>query len=318
MTNQPKPATEPSGALVIGEALIDIVRPHDGPASEHVGGSPANVALALGRLGRPVQLLTWLAHDVYGDMVHRHLAASGVTVLGGSVSASATPVAIARVRPDGSTDYEFDVTFDLPNPATLRVENPLVLHTGSIAAILEPGASKARELITRLRHTTTICYDPNVRPAIMGNRQRMRPVIDRMLAVADIVKASDEDLRWLDPGMPPEVVLRNWARSGPALSVMTCGDRGAIAYTQHGDRIELPAEQVQVADTIGAGDAFMAGLLDALWSAGLLGGANRAALGELDEATTRPILEHAVRVAAFTVSRRGAEPPTRAELGQGL
>ncbi len=303
------------GALVVGETLIDIVRPAQGGVTEHVGGSPANVALALGRLGRPVKLLTWLGHDVYGDMARRHLAASGVTVTGESVSAPSTPMAIARLQPDGSADYEFEISFDLPSPETVQ-ENPHVLHFGSIGAVLEPGATKASDLINRLRSTATICYDPNVRPGVMGNRQRMRPVVARALAVADVVKASDEDLAWLEPGQPPETVLRNWARSGPALAVMTRGANGAVAYTERGDRVENPGIPVTVADTVGAGDAFMAGLIDGLWAAGLLGGPNRSALHLIDEAALRPVLEHAGRIAALTVGRSGAEPPTLDELDE--
>jgi fructokinase len=125
---------------------------------------------------------------------------------------------------------------------------------------------------------------------------------------------SDEDLAWLEPGASPRDVATRWAARGPALVVVTRGGEGALAVTAGGVEVEVPAPRVQVADTVGAGDSFMSGLIDGLWSAGLLGAAHRIALGGIDADVLTPILERCVRIAAVTVSRPGANPPSTAEL----
>lgn len=297
-------------ALVVGEALIDVIHTPDGEVREHVGGSPANVALALARLGREVDLLTWLGHDLYGDRIRRQLSRYGVTIQGGSVSAYATPFAIARTDESGHTSYEFDVTWDMPDPESIPAD-PLVLHIGSLGTAIQPGAKKVSALVARLHGGATITYDPNIRPSLMGDRVRMRPIVESYLAAADIVKASEDDLLWLEPGMKAEFTIANWARRGPALAVLTKGGGGITALTNTGDRIDLPAMPVDVVDTVGAGDSFLGALIDGLWEAGLLGGANRQKLRDASGDVFEPILARAVVAAAITCSRPGADPPTR-------
>ncbi len=302
-------------ALVIGEALVDVVVHADGQREEHPGGSPANVALGLGRLGRPVDLLTWLAPDAYGGRVRSHLAASGVRVLTGNRSALSTPVALAHLDEQGQATYEFELTWDLPTQWDGDGDAPLVVHTGSIATTLRPGgAAVLREVVAR-RPGSTITYDPNARPAIMGTPQEARAIIDQFVRVADVIKASDSDLAWLHPGQKPDDVAVRWARAGTAIVVVTHGDEGAFAATESGLQLRIPAQPVDVVDTVGAGDSFMSGLIDGLWSAGLLGGARRAALKAIDEETLDAVLRRCIRIAAITVSRAGANPPRRAELG---
>ena len=303
-------------ALVIGEALVDVVIHPQGRRTEHPGGSPANVALGLGRLGRPVDLLTWLAPDAYGARVTSHLAASGVRVLTGNRSPLATPVAMAHIDETGQASYKFDLTWELPTAWDDDDVAPIVVHTGSIATTLQPGGPAVLREVTKRRPTSTVTYDPNARPALMGTPAEALAVIDQFVGVADVVKASDADLQWLYPGREPGEVAAEWARSGPAVVVVTLGEHGALAATSSGLQLHIPAVKVQVVDTVGAGDSFMSGLIDGLWTAGLLGGANRAALQAIDEQTLRTILERCIRIAAVTVSRAGANPPSRSELGE--
>jgi fructokinase len=302
-------------ALVVGEALIDVVERADGSRAEHPGGSPANVALGLGRLGRRADLLTWLGQDVEGDTIRRHLEASGVTVLTGNRSAARTPTATAHVDATGTATYEFDLEWDLPDSWDEEPGDPLVVHTGSIAAVLQPGGAAVARLLARRRPTSTITYDPNLRPVLMGSPAHALPVVDALVRLADVVKVSDEDLAWLHPGVAPAEIAEEWSRSGPSLVVVTHGGEGAFASTSSGARMHVPAQRVQVADTVGAGDSFMGGLIDGLWSAGLLGAHRREALADVDAATVERVLARCVQIAAITVSRPGANPPTSAELG---
>jgi fructokinase len=311
----PAVASEPRDrrALVIGEALIDAVHRPDGSIAEHPGGSPANVALGLGRLGRGVDLLTWIGTDHRGRVISEHLAASGVVIVPGSESASRTSVATATLGPDGAARYEFDLTWHVPERWASPPAPPLVVHTGSIAAVLEPGGPDVANVLAAHRESATLTYDPNVRPSLMPPAEVTRTIVEGLVAIADVVKVSDEDLAWLAE-TPPLQTAERWARSGPALVVVTMGDRGAVAMTSDGRRVEVGAPTVPVADTVGAGDAFMAGLIDGLWSADLLGAERRSALRRASVATIRAVLDRCARIAAITVSRPGADPPRRGEL----
>ena len=301
-------------ALVIGEALIDIVRRADGSVSEHPGGSPANVALGLGRLGRGVDLLTWFGRDAHGRLLTEHLAASGVVIVPGSDGAARTSVAAATLDADGVATYAFDLAWQIPERWTSPPAPPLVVHTGSIAAVLEPGGPDVANIVAAHRGSATITYDPNLRPSLMPRAELTRPVVEALVALADVVKVSDEDLAWLDPGTAPLDTARRWATAGPGLVVVTRGSEGATALTPGGGQLDVPAPRVVVADTVGAGDSFMGGLIDGLWSAGLLGADRRVALRTVDDTTLRQLLERCAQIAAITVSRPGADPPRLAEL----
>lgn len=303
----------PEHALVIGEALVDVVRKPDGTLTAHPGGSPTNVAFGLARLGRSAELLTSLGDDAYGELVRSHVESSGATIAPSS-AAPRTSVATANLDTHGVATYDFELEWALPEEPTTEPD-PIVVHTGSIAAVLEPGASTVASLVARARERATVTYDPNVRPSLMGDREAAAATIERLVALSDVVKVSDEDLGWLFPGEGPTDAAQRWLALGPALVVVTLGSEGAIAVCKAG-MVSVPPVRVEVADTVGAGDSFMSGLIDGLWSAGMLGGHLREALRAIDLQSVTEILERCARIAGITVSRSGANPPTRAELGE--
>lgn len=291
-------------SLVIGESLIDIVE-----GAEHVGGSPLNVAVGLGRLGRDVDFLTHIADDSRGRRIADYIKSSGAQLVRGSMTADRTPTATATIVEDGSATYTFDLDWQLCG--TPEVPPPLLVHTGSIAAVREPGCLAVAALLDAYRLSATITLDPNVRPSLITNRELARQRIEHLVARSDIVKVSDEDLRWVDPDREPQHTARGWLALGPAIVAVTMGENGSRAFCAAGEA-HVAAKRAEVVDTIGAGDAFMVGLLDALWEMNLLGGHRRAALAKikLDELTAA--FAAAGLVSALTVGRAGADLPDRA------
>ena len=302
-----------SHALVVGEALIDLVVRDGRDIGSHVGGSPLNVAVGLARLGRPVEFFTSLGRDEHGRRIGRYLDASGVGLAEGSISATRTATSRAVLDECGSAAYEFDIAWR-PRPAGFAT--PLVLHTGSIAAVLAPGCEVVSDLIDRHAPGATITFDPNLRPRLIEDMSIARTRVESLVARADVVKASDEDLRVLEPGRSPEDVAAQWLSQGaglsqgPALVVVTLGADGAFALSRAGS-VRVPAVPATVVDTVGAGDAFTTGLIDALWRRGLLGGAHRKALRDIGSEALHAALEVASRSSAATVSRSGAAGPGR-------
>lgn len=300
--------------LVVGEALVDVVRRGDDDAV-HPGGSPLNVAVGLQRLDVPATLHSSFGADAHGVVIAQHLEASGVTVTPTTVHDRPTSVALATIASDGAASYTFSIDWD---PASLDVApvDVELIHVGSIGAALEPGATLVERLVGESRATATISFDPNVRPQLMGSANLARPRIERLVALADVVKASDEDLAWLYPDADASEIMDRWLALGPALVVVTRGSDGADAVAAAG-RVRVPAPPTEVADTIGAGDSFMAGLLAALSDRDLLGAGRRAELHELPASDLGEIVGFAARCAAITVSRPGADPPTRDDLAGG-
>ena len=304
--------------VVVGEALIDLVGQRGGRTlAAHPGGSPANVALGLARLGVPVTLKTRLGRDAFGEMISAHLEASGVRVDGGPEEGVSTSLAIATLAA-GIASYDFRIDWDVGALAPLPIETRC-LHTGSLATVLPPGKASVVDLVERehKRGRVTVSYDPNVRPALLGDAARARPDIERLVALSDVVKASDEDLRWLYPDRPDEDVAQAWLASGPALVVVTRGGAGVYAVSA-GLELHRRAVPLDLVDTVGAGDSFTSGLLDGLHRADLVGGARRDALAAIDEATLVSVVDAAALIAAITCSRPGADPPTRAEVDAAL
>src|SRR5699024_8533170 len=222
-----------------------------------------------------------------------------------------TSTALARLDANGAATYEFDLLWD-PRPVGLPDDVDAV-HTSSIAAVLEPGAATVLDVLRRHRGSATISYDPNARPTLMGDPGRVRAQIEATIALSDVVKASDEDVSWLYGTDDVEDVVDSWRELGPALTVLTRGDEGAVGFCGSG-RVQVSPVVVDAVDTVGAGDTFSAGILDALAAKGLLGAEQRGALAALPSDEVADVLRRAAALAAITVSRAGANPPWSHEL----
>jgi len=300
--------------VVIGELLVDIVRSPDGTTDEHVGGSPANVALGLSRLAHDTHFATLVGTDERGARCRAHVESAGVQLLPGSTSpAHPTSTAVATVDASGAASYEFDLHWDLP-PVTLP-EGTGHIHTGSIATTLTPGEARVTEALTGARPHATISYDPNMRPSIMGEADDVRERVEELVALSDVVKCSEDDIEWLHAGRSPAQVMAHWARLGASLVVVTLGGDGVTWRAPDGTEGSARARVDAVVDTVGAGDSFMAGLLSGLLDDGLLGAPDaRARLREASGADIVPAIDRALTTSGLTVLRAGAYAPTREEI----
>lgn len=294
-------AQKPLDAVVVGEALIDVVTTPDSQV-EHPGGSPANVAYGLGRLGVHTGLLTAIAPDARGVLIEDHLRRAGVALLPGSKSLTRTATAIATLAPGGSAAYDFDIHWDLPT--TTPACFPKILHTGSIATFLDPGAGAVKALLEQAHTQSTITYDPNIRPSLLGSHAEAKGIFEELVSLTDVVKLSDEDARWLYPRRTLEETADHILRLGAGLAVITKGAEGS-QFTSSDARITIPAVKATVADTIGAGDSFMAALIMGLLTRGTEGFA---------PTVMEQLGRTAATAAAITVQRPGAKPPTLDEL----
>ena len=300
--------------LVVGEALVDIVTDPTGATAEHVGGSPANVAMGLARLDHPVSFATWLGRDERGRRITGHLADHGVAVLVESYGDAPTSTAVARLDGLGAATYEFDLHWDLPS---LEVPDGVGhVHTGSLGAVLAPGSAAVRSAIVAAHARCTTSYDPNVRPGIMGDLDALRAQVDDHVGRSDVVKASEDDLQALYAGLSPEQVMDRWVGLGAAMAVVTLGGDGvAFRVATAPDVARAPTRATRVVDTVGAGDSFMAGLLSGLVSAGLLGDpAARARLRGATLEEVRPAVDRGLATSGVTVGRAGAYAPGLDEL----
>lgn len=300
-----------AAALVIGEALTDIVREADGAVRSRPGGSPANVAVGLARLGVPTELLSCLGSDANGDSLRVHLEQSGVMLrAGGAEPPARTSTAEAQIGPDGAATYRFDIDW---NPGEIQLEPVRLVHTGSLATAIEPGAGAVASALAAAHPGTLISFDPNVRPSLGLPRDEARRRVERIAGLAHLVKMSDEDLEWLYPDESFGDVAARMHESGVALFIVTRGAQGCTLSTPRWTS-EIPAMPVTVADTIGAGDAFMSGLLYAILTAD---GDQALRSGDIPREAAEAWAATALRSAAITVGRRGAQPPFAADLGVG-
>lgn len=279
-------------ALVIGESLIDVVN-RGLVAVEHPGGSAANVAVALARLGRRVRFATAYGDDDRGRAIAAHLAGSGVVLAGDPLVLDRTATAVASIAEDGGASYAFDLEWRL---GEVEPGTPRFVHVCSLGAVVAPGADQVLALLDRVAGAV-VTYDINARPAITGTGPEVVAHVEAVVERADLVKASDEDLAALYPDLSVEEAARHILDLGSRVVVVTHGARGAVWFERSGVYRTAPVAAV-VVDTIGAGDTFSAAIIDALWD-------------DLDPSAT---LAHAARAAAITVSRAGADPPTRADL----
>ena len=322
----PDPNGSGNGVVAVaGEALVDLVpAPVGGYFEIAPGGSPANVALGLARLGVPARLLARIADDMLGVRIREHLTNNGVQLDHAVRAQEQTSLAMVSLDADGSPAYDFRITGTADwqwSPAELAgaldpgASGPVVaLHSGSIALTTPPGDAVLRDLLARASESVTISYDPNCRPLLMGEPETVLGGVHELLGVADVVKVSQEDLHWLLPDRGPEQVVDDWLRRGPTLVAVTLGSDGVLAGTSSGLRVRRPGVPVTVIDTVGAGDTFSAALLAGLHRAGLLGADKREALASVDDGTLAELLNDAVLAAAICCSRRGADPPTRDDL----
>ena len=298
-----------SQVWVAGEVLIDLI-PEGSEQKPIVGGGPANTAKALSKLGIDTQFIDGISTDDYGQMAKDELVASGVKLDYVKYSDKPTCLAIVSLSDSGSASYEFAIentaTFDftldwLANPQT---ERPSILHIGTLATAIEPGASVLFAWAQSVAEITPIVFDPNIRPAVISDRKQYVAQVERWVSISSAVKVSDEDIRWLYPYLELEQVIDNWLAKGPSLIVVTAGDKGLAGYRQ-GEKVSVDAIKVVVADTVGAGDTVGAILVEAIVKDGL---------STLSGVRLEMMLKRAAKAAAITVSRSGANPPTLKEI----
>lgn len=307
--------------LVAGESLMDMIPQPAGPELQYracAGGSPFNVALALGRLGAPVGYLCPFSRDRFGELLKSTLERSRVQVdLCPRTDALTTLGFVSKMGPEGGARYAFYTggtagcglqIADVPNPVAAGVS---AIHVGSFSIDVEPFGSALETLILRQEHDgRIISVDPNVRPFLIRNRERYQQRLARFLGAANMIKLSEEDLEWLHPGLTPPRCCERYVAAGASLVVVTCGSRGALLMNARGRHHCLP-ERIDVVDTIGAGDTFQAALLAWLHQQGCR---TAEALAALDETDLRALGAFASRAAAINCSRPGCNPPWANEL----
>lgn len=310
--------TSAPSAVVVGEVLVDLVwRTSATSVSPLAGGSPANVAVGLHRLDQPVSLVSCWGEDPPGALVAEYLRGIGVPVDRAESESSRTTLALAYVDDaTGGATYDFLAAWD---PLRLAVPpEATLLHTGSLAIVVEPGAERVRRACREMRARPggTVAVDLNVRPGVQPDRAAYRSAVERVVTLADVVKASEEDLAWLWPDRSADEAARALLAMGPRLVVITRGGDGATALIP-GAEVTVHAPPVTVVDTIGAGDAFQSALLAALLTADSPDGTPTVRL-PTDPDSLRHVLRQAVVAGALTCQQAGARPPTRTQLDAAL
>jgi fructokinase len=294
---------------VVGEVLIDLIPDLDQHLAV-VGGGPANTAKALAKLGFNTYFIDGISNDEYGQMAKAELLSANVLLDYTQFSNKPTCTAKVTLSKSGSASYEFAIedtaTFDfsdlwLPDPQSLK---PSLVHIGTLATVIEPGASVLFEWAQSVAQVAPIVFDPNIRPAVLGGRDEYVKKIEKWVAISSAVKVSDEDLNWLYPGKAINEIVNKWLEVGVELVVVTLGDKGITAYRENEQR-SVDAVKVVVADTVGAGDTVGAVLVEAIVKNGL---------DKLTGEVLKTMLNRAAKAAAITVSRTGANPPSKEEI----
>lgn len=305
--------------MVAGEALVDLALDERGEIAGHPGGGPYNTARTLGRLEQPVAYLGRLSSDRLGRRLRAGLQDDGVSLAAVVDTDDPTTLALAEIDAGGAASYRFysagTSAAGLEPAAALAALDalaapPAILHAGTLGLVLEPLASALEAVVDRVAGSALVVIDPNVRPAATPDPRAYRARLARLRARTDVVKVSDQDLEWLDPSRPPQAAAAALLepRPGPALVLLTRGAQGATALLRGGQAIDVPAPRVEVADSIGAGDAFAGGFI-AWWHREGLG---REALA--DAAAVEAAVAFACLVAGRTTERPGASPPRLSEL----
>jgi fructokinase len=299
--------------VVTGEALIDLVLARDGSLDGHPGGGPYNVARTIGRLEQPVSYLGRLSTDGFGRRLRLELEDDGVSLESIVATDAPTTLALAELDASGAARYQFYDSGTSAPGLTLEAasaafpERVGVFYLGTLGLVFEPMATTLEALVARIADDTLLALDPNCRPTIIDDAAAFRGRLSRLLARTDVVKASEEDLAWIDPGTDPVSAARALLARDDAVVLVTLGGDGALAITAD-ELVEVHAPRVDVVDTIGAGDAFM-GAFIARWCARGLGRSDLRRLDEIEAAAA-----FACQVAAITCSRAGADPPRLSEL----
>jgi len=304
--------------LCCGEALIDMLprRSSEGEPSfaPYAGGAIFNSAIALGRLGVPTEFFSGLSSDLFGQQVRDVLAASDVGSRYANLSGRPTTLAFVRLD-NGHATYTF---YDENTAGRMLTEADLptlgddidAMLFGAISLIPEPCGSAYEALMKREHQSRVMMFDPNIRPGFIQDKQAHLGRMRRMLAMADIVKLSDEDLGWFGETGSHDEIAADWLGKGPKLVIVTKGSKGATAYSAR-HSVSVTPEKVTVVDTVGAGDTFNAGVLASLHEQKVL---TKAGIATLSESAIEAALSLGARAAAVTVSRAGANPPWRREL----
>jgi len=294
---------------VVGEVLIDLI-PDGAHYTSVVGGGPANTAKTLAKLGVKTYFIDGISKDEYGQMAKADLLSANVLLDYVQYSSKPTCTAKVTLSSSGSASYEFVIedtaTFDFSDqwlPDSKKIK-PSLLHIGTLATVIEPGASVLFKWAQSVARVAPIVFDPNIRPAVLGNRDEYVKKVEKWMALSSAIKVSDEDLNWLYPGEAIDEIVDKWLEIGVELVVVTLGDKGITAYRMN-EHISVDAVKVVVADTVGAGDTVGAVLVEAIVNNGL---------DKLTGEMLKTMLNRATKAAAITVSRTGANPPSKVEI----
>ena len=306
--------------LVIGEALVDVVHGIDGEIKNIPGGSPANTAVALARLGTKTYMKARTSSDQFGLEIRKHLTNQNVNLDYSLVVSSPSSVINALIQKDGSAKYEANLEGAADYGWTLEELNQVIdpdiqiVQLGSLTSYVEPGATNVEKWFTQLRLSNKylLTFDPNIRHPLDGqNAVAVRTRAKKLASISHVVKASDEDLNWIFSSNNLHDSALKIIESGASLVIVTLGKKGAFAVNKNHEVIEVLAKEINVIDTIGAGDTFAAALIAQLleksWT-------NENALKNLRSSDLTQILTNCSMAAAITCSRQGANPPYRQEV----
>lgn len=299
--------------VVAGEALVDVVTESDGTVTETPGGSPLNVAVGLARLDVPATLYAQVGDDDRAAVLVEHVTSSGAQMIASPTSTGRTSTAVATLDATGAAHYEFDLEWSLPRQTLPSCDG---VHVGSLGTVLEPGRESVLDLVDQaVERGLLVSFDVNVRASFVPDAALGWRQASDLAARCPLVKLSDEDALTLRPDQSVEDTASDLlAGEHTQLVLLTRGPDGATAFSTTGE-VSVTPRPTAVVDTVGAGDAFMSGTLARLHDLGTY--AAPAGLGELAREDLRLLIAGAVEVAALTCERRGANPPTRAELPSG-
>ena len=299
--------------LCAGESLIDMV-PEDGAFRPLAGGAVYNTAIALGRLGQDTGYLWPISRDPFGDVIMRPLAEAGVNIDLCPRTDRLTTLALVTLT-NGEALYSF---YDEGSAGRMLTSDDIAplptsvsaLFAGGISLVPDPCGAAIEGLIAQHHDRLPVMIDPNIRPFFITDPDSYRARLDRMLPMADIVKLSSDDLEWLYPGLDPEDAARKVLATGPRMVLQTGGEAGAKAIW-NGPTVSAPAVRTTVADTIGAGDTFNAGVMASFDRQGVL---TKDGIATVTADQIHAALTLGAKAAAITVSRPGANPPWAREM----